>query len=89
MTQEAFFAKFRFDPLMRGMVGVEREFFLTDERGMPVEAHWAQRSGYSRLDQAAMDAVMAWRYVPAKRGEVPVAMWFNVPIAFDLKQHKD
>jgi protein TonB len=56
---------------------------------MPVEAHWAQRSGYSRLDQAAMDAVMAWRYVPAKRGEVPVAMWFNVPIAFDLKQHKD
>ena len=60
-----------------------------DERGMPVEAHWAQRSGYSRLDQAAMDAVMAWRYVPAKRGEVPVAMWFNVPIAFDLKQHKD
>ncbi len=60
-----------------------------DERGMPVEAHWAQISGYSRLDQAAMDAVMAWRYVPAKRGEVPVAMWFNVPIAFDLKQHKD
>ncbi len=60
-----------------------------DERGEPIEADWAQRSGYSRLDQAAMDAVMAWRYVPAKRGEVPVAMWFNVPIAFDLKQHKD
>lgn len=60
-----------------------------DERGEPIEADWAQRSGYSRLDQAAMTAVMAWRYVPAKRGEVPVAMWFNVPITFDLKQHKD
>lgn len=60
-----------------------------DERGMPKEAQFETRSGYSRLDQAAMDAVMSWRYVPAKRGEVPLAMWFNVPITFDLKQKLD
>jgi len=60
-----------------------------DERGIPSQAQFSVRSGYSRLDQAAMDAVMSWRYVPAKRGEVPLAMWFNVPITFDLKQKLD
>jgi protein TonB len=60
-----------------------------DESGVPKEAQLAVKSGYSRLDSAALEAVMSWRYVPAKRGTVPLAMWFNVPVTFDLKSNKD
>jgi periplasmic protein TonB len=44
-----------------------------------------QSSGYARLDQAALDTVQKWRYVPGKRNGVPEAMWFNVPINFVLE----
>jgi protein TonB len=29
--------------------------------------------------------VLAWRYVPGKRGGVPEAMWMDVPIQFVLE----
>lgn len=60
-----------------------------DEQGVPKEALLEVKSGYSRLDQAALQAVMSWRYVPAKRAGVPLAMWFNVPVTFDLKSNKE
>ena len=42
-------------------------------------------SGFERLDRAALDTVLRWRYVPGKRGGVAEAMWFNVPINFVLE----
>ncbi len=42
-------------------------------------------SGYERLDQAALQAVLRWRYVPGMRNGVPEAMWFLVPIQFQLQ----
>ncbi|MDW8335957.1 MAG: energy transducer TonB [Tepidimonas sp.] len=42
-------------------------------------------SGYERLDRAALDAVLRWRYVPGKRNGVPEAMWFLIPIQFVLE----
>ncbi len=42
-------------------------------------------SGFERLDQAALATVKSWRYVPGKRGGVPEAMWFTVPINFVLE----
>ena len=53
--------------------------------GHAQKAEIAQKSGYDRLDQAALATVMKWRYVPGKRGGVPEAMWFNVPIKFELE----
>ena len=41
-------------------------------------------SGYPRLDEAALETVQRWRYVPGKRAGVAEAMWFNVPIRFVL-----
>jgi protein TonB len=32
-----------------------------------------------------MTTVMQWRYAPGKRGGVPEAMWFVVPINFVLE----
>ena len=53
--------------------------------GTPQRAEINTSSGYDRLDQAAITAVMRWRYVPGKRGGVPEAMWFNVPINWVLE----
>jgi protein TonB len=53
--------------------------------GAPQRAQIDRSSGYERLDQAALTAVMAWRFVPGKLGGTPEAMWFNVPIHFVLE----
>jgi len=53
--------------------------------GLPKSARVLQSSGYERLDEAAMEAVMRWRFVPGKRDGVPTAMEYNAPINWVLK----
>lgn len=62
--------------LVRVLIGVD---------GIPQQAELKQPSGFDRLDRAALDTVMRWRYVPGKRAGVAEAMWFNVPISFVLE----
>jgi protein TonB len=42
-------------------------------------------SGYDLLDQAALNAVRRWRFVPARQGDQPIAAWVLVPITFTLE----
>jgi periplasmic protein TonB len=42
-------------------------------------------SGHRVLDDAAVDAVKGWTFIPATQGGSPVAGWVNVPIEFQLK----
>jgi len=58
---------------------------LIDENGHPQQGDIHQSSGYARLDQAALAAVMDWRYVPGRNAGTVQAMWFNVPIQFALQ----
>lgn len=44
-----------------------------------------QSSGFARLDTAARDAVARWRFVPARKGDLPVAAWVLVPVVFNLE----
>ncbi|MSQ55980.1 MAG: energy transducer TonB [Limnohabitans sp.] len=53
--------------------------------GQAQQAQIAQSSGYDRLDQSALDAVLQWSYVPGQRGGVPEAMWFQIPIQFKME----
>lgn len=53
--------------------------------GIAQKAELRQSSGFDRLDQAALNTVLKWRYVPGKRGGVAEDMWFNVPINFVLE----
>lgn len=48
------------------------------------QIHIHVSSGASRLDNAAIDAVRRWRFVPARRGDEAVAGWALVPINFQL-----
>lgn len=52
--------------------------------GRAEQAEIRVSSGYARLDEAALETVKRWRYVPGKRAGVPEAMWFNVPVRFVL-----
>ncbi len=41
-------------------------------------------SGFDRLDQAATETAAKWRYKPGQRMGQTEAMWFNLPIRFEL-----
>lgn len=56
-----------------------------DANGTATQAEVRTSSGYDRLDQAALQTVLKWRYVPGKRAGVAEGMWFNVPIHFVLE----
>jgi len=43
-------------------------------------------SGSVRLDESAQKTVRNWRFIPAKRGDIPVQSWVLVPIIFKLEQ---
>ena len=57
---------------------------LIDTNGTASQASIQTSSGYERLDQTALSTVQRWRYVPGKRGGVPEAMWFSIPLNFVL-----
>lgn len=42
-------------------------------------------SGFDLLDQAALEAVKKWRFVPARKGNQAVTAWVEVPISFKLE----
>jgi protein TonB len=52
--------------------------------GHPDIVNIVKSSGQNILDEAAVDTVHKWMFVPAKRGETPVAGWVTIPIAFNL-----
>ncbi|MDD4942669.1 energy transducer TonB [Rhodoferax sp.] len=57
---------------------------LISKSGVALDSRIEQSSGFQRLDQAAQNAVMGWRYVPGQRAGEAQDMWFNVPVNFAL-----
>ena len=57
------------------------------ESGLPGQIMLQQSSGHDVLDNAALNSVRTWRFVPARHGGEPVARRFLVPIPFIL--HED
>jgi protein TonB len=41
-------------------------------------------SGYGVLDRAALSAVRAWRFLPARLGHLALVSWVVVPVRFEL-----
>lgn len=54
--------------------------------GNAEEVRVSRSSGFERLDRSALDAVKKWKFVPARRGETPIAEWWDVPVSFTLEQ---
>lgn len=53
--------------------------------GVPASVSVERTSGSGRLDNAALETVKSWRFVPARRGDTPVEAWVLVPIVFRLE----
>jgi protein TonB len=75
-------------PLIARRSGVEGTVLLnvlvtTDGRASRV--HVEKSSGSSALDNAALDAVKGWRFVPARRGQEAIEQSVAVPIVFRLE----
>ncbi|HUX89992.1 MAG TPA: energy transducer TonB [Gallionellaceae bacterium] len=44
-------------------------------------------SGYAMLDNAALQTVKSWRFVPARQAGHAVDKWFMIPVQFSLKDN--
>ena len=58
---------------------------LVTRDGMPARVDVEKSSGSPHLDAAALEAVKAWRFVPARQGPDAVESWVLVPIVFRLE----
>ncbi len=57
---------------------------LVSDRGSAEKVQVESSSGYSKLDQAAIEAVKQWTFVPAKRSNEAISAYVLVPIRFSL-----
>lgn len=54
-------------------------------QGIPTQSKIHTSSGYPRLDQAALETVLKWRFSPGNQTTVSQKMWVNIPINFVLE----
>ncbi len=57
---------------------------LVSEEGKATTVQVDRSSGHSKLDEAAVEAVKKWSFVPAKRSNKPMSAYVLVPINFSL-----
>lgn len=57
---------------------------LVTEEGLAAMVQVDTSSGHNKLDQAAIDAVKKWSFIPAKRSNQPISAYVLVPIKFSL-----
>ena len=77
-----------YPPLSRRM-GEEGKVILrvsVNPQGAADSVEIRTTSGSPRLDEAAVNTVKRWKFIPAKRGETAIQSWVLVPIIFKLEQ---
>ncbi len=68
--------------------GIEGEALLRFQvlaTGRVASVSVVRSAGHPDLDRAAVEAVQAWRFEPARRGKEPVAVWVTLPVRFRLQ----
>ncbi|HEV8520481.1 MAG TPA: energy transducer TonB, partial [Burkholderiales bacterium] len=57
---------------------------LVTREGRAARVELDKSSGFPLLDNAALEGVREWRFVPARKAAEPVEDWVRVPIVFRL-----
>ena len=70
----------------RGLTGAVVLKVLVGRDGFAKEVAVRSSSGHPVLDEAAVSTVAGWRFNPARRGDVSVDSWVDVPIRFELNR---
>ena len=68
----------------QGIGGVVWLRVWVDGEGRAGEVKLAKGSGFRLLDEAALQAVRQWRFIPAQMGDQKLASWVEFPIRFAL-----
>ncbi len=68
-----------------GVEGTVRLKVFVARDGRPAQVQLEQSSGSSALDNAALEAVKSWQFVPARRGQETIESWVLVPVVFKLE----
>jgi len=58
---------------------------LVTREGLPARVGVEKSSGSTYLDNAALEAVKAWRFAPARQGAERIESWMLVPVVFRLE----
>jgi periplasmic protein TonB len=69
----------------RGAQGTVLLAVRVQRDGSVGEVKLARTSGFDLLDQAALQTVRGWRFVPGKRDDQPIEMDVRVPVRFHLQ----
>jgi protein TonB len=69
----------------RGIVGMVVLRAEVSPEGHCLQARVTKSSGFGPLDEAALEAVKKWRFVPARRGGQAVSAWVEIPVNFKLE----
>jgi len=75
-------------PLEAREKGYKGEVLLKVEvlsNGLVGQIEVKKSSGHEMLDQSALSTVKKWKFIPAKRGEVTIPAWVNIPVRFELQ----
>jgi periplasmic protein TonB len=65
-----------------GVSGTVKVRFVVDARGRALAPRVAEASTHAALDSAALRAVDAMRFVPARTGGEPQPVWVEIPVTF-------
>ncbi len=68
-----------------GIEGTVMLKVLVTAAGAPGQVEIETSSGFDTLDRAALNAVKAWQFVPARRAEEAIDAWVLVPVVFRLE----
>jgi len=77
-------------PMVARRMGLQGRVVLNVEvlaSGVCGEINIHKSSGYTMLDNAALQTVKSWRFMPARQGGHAVDKWFMIPIQFSLKDN--
>jgi protein TonB len=71
--------------IKRGYQGTTELMVLVNMNGTVDDAWLFESSGYSILDDAALQSVRSWSFTPGKQGNQAIEMWVRVPVRFQLQ----
>lgn len=76
-------------PMLARSRGEEGVVFLSAEvlsNGKVGGLRIKKTSGHRLLDQSALEAVRNWKFEPARKMGIPVAVWVEIPVRFALRE---
>lgn len=78
-------------PFAARRMGLQGKVVLNVEvlsEGLCGQANVHQSSGHDMLDNAALQTVKTWKFVPARQAGRAVTKWFKIPIQFSLNNNE-